>query len=251
MGEVEVLVTAAMVAAFGAIHLLIRRLRFIDTTPRSRWLSFSGGVAVAYVFLRILPDLGSHAATLAREMEVSAMAAESIVYALALAGLAAFYGLERQVKLSRARSRKAGRGDQTQAGVLWLHVASYALLNLLVGYLLLHREEAGSWALGLYFGAMALHFVTADYGMRADHKAAYDRWSRWVLAAAVVAGWALGLTLTLPGPAIAGLFAFLAGGVVLGVLKEELPEERQSYFLPFLGGAMVYAVLVLVERVGA
>jgi hypothetical protein len=251
MAQAEILVTAAMVAAFAAIHLLIHRLHFINTTPRSKWLSFSGGVAVAYIFLHVLPDLGAHAEALAREMRVTPVGAESIVYALALAGLAAFYGVERRVTLNRARSREAGQSDEVEVELLWVHVASYSVLNLLVGYLLLHREEEGGWALGLYFGAMALHFVTADYGMRTDHEAAYDRMGRWVLAAAVTAGWALGLALTFPAPVIAGLYAFLAGGIVLTVLKEELPEERQSYFLPFLGGVLLYAALVLLERLSA
>lgn len=249
MGSAEVLTTAAMVAAFVSIHLFIKRLRFIDVTPRSKWLSFSGGVAVSYIFLHVLPDLAAHSTELSEQMGAEPAVAESIVYALALTGLVAFYGLERRVKLSRADSREDGEGDQLGEGVLWLHVASYSVLNLLIGYLLLHREEGGAWALALYFGAMALHFVTADYGMRKDHKQAYDQWGRWVTSAAVLTGWALGLAVTLATPVIAGLFAFVAGGIVLNVLKEELPEERQSFFLPFLGGALVYAALVLVERV--
>ena len=244
----EAALTAPMVAAFAAIHLFIRRLRFIETTPRSKWLSFSGGVAVAYVFLHVLPDLGAHAVELADELGTAPVLAESLVYALALAGLAAFYGLERKVKISRAEERQAGGKDRMADEVLWLHIASFALLNLLIGYLLVHREESGAWALALYFGAMALHFVTADFGMRADHMEGYDRWGRFVLTGAVLAGWALGLALRLPQPVVAGLFAILAGGIVLNVLKEELPEERQSYFLPFLGGVLLYAGLVLVER---
>ena len=47
------------------------------------------------------------------------------------------------------------------------------------------------------------------------------------------------------------LFAFLAGGVTLNVLKEELPEERQSRFWPFLLGAAGYAALLLVGSVQA
>ena len=38
---------------------------------------------------------------------------------------------------------------------------------------------------------------------------------------------------------------FLAGGVILNVLKEELPEEKKSRFLPFAFGAGVYTVLLL------
>lgn len=42
------------------------------------------------------------------------------------------------------------------------------------------------------------------------------------------------------------LTAFLAGGVVLNVLKEELPEERESSFGAFAVGATLYAAIVLV-----
>jgi hypothetical protein len=40
-------------------------------------------------------------------------------------------------------------------------------------------------------------------------------------------------------------FAFLAGGVVLNVLKEELPDGRESRFLPFLAGPGACAALLL------
>ena len=45
--------------------------------------------------------------------------------------------------------------------------------------------------------------------------------------------------------AVAVLIAFLAGGVVLNVLKEELPEERESRFWAFALGAALYAGLLL------
>jgi hypothetical protein len=48
-----------------------------------------------------------------------------------------------------------------------------------------------------------------------------------------------------PELVLALLFAFLAGGVVLNVLKEELPDERESRFWPFLAGAGAYAALLL------
>lgn len=45
--------------------------------------------------------------------------------------------------------------------------------------------------------------------------------------------------------AIAVLFAFLAGGVILNVLKEELPEERKSCFWAFAVGVGAYTLLLL------
>ena len=41
------------------------------------------------------------------------------------------------------------------------------------------------------------------------------------------------------------LFALLAGGVIMNVLKEELPEERESCFWALALGAAVYAALLL------
>jgi hypothetical protein len=39
--------------------------------------------------------------------------------------------------------------------------------------------------------------------------------------------------------------AFLAGGVVLNVLKEKLPEQRESRFWAFALGPAFYTVLLL------
>lgn len=45
--------------------------------------------------------------------------------------------------------------------------------------------------------------------------------------------------------AIAVIFAFLAGSIIFNVLKEELPEERQSRFWAFAVGVAIYAALLL------
>jgi hypothetical protein len=62
---------------------------------------------------------------------------------------------------------------------------------------------------------------------------------------ALLAGWMLGTAVELTPAAIAIPLALLGGGVVLNVLKEEVPSERQSRFLPFLAGTSAYSVLLL------
>jgi zinc transporter ZupT len=91
---------------------------------------------------------------------------------------------------------------------------------------------------------MATHVLTTDFGLRQDHRRRYDRFGRWIIAAAVMAGWAIAAVTRLPDLAIGLLFAFLAGGIVLNVLKEELPEERKSRFLPFLAGVVGYSLVL-------
>ena len=50
-------VTLFAAVALARVPLGAGRLRFLDVIPRSRWLSFGGGISVAYVFVRLLPEL--------------------------------------------------------------------------------------------------------------------------------------------------------------------------------------------------
>ncbi|NJK51246.1 hypothetical protein HC931_26920 [Candidatus Gracilibacteria bacterium] len=231
--------------ALALVHLFAGRLRFLEATPRNIWLSFASGVSVAYVFIHILPELSKAQETVTGAVGEALAFLEHHVYLLALLGLAIFYGLERTALVSRQRNQKAGKGDVTEEGVFWLHIVSFAFYNALIGYLLVHREEPGVLSLFFFFLAMALHFVVNDFGLRENHKQIYQKLGRWILAAAIILGWAIGVRSEFSKAAIALLFAFLAGGVILNVLKEELPEERQSRFWAFALGAGIYAVLLL------
>lgn len=232
-------------AALALAHLFSAKLRFLDGTPRSIWLSIGGGVSVAYVFVHLLPELAESQEVIAEAIGEGLAVLENHVYVVALLGLAAFYGLERAAATSRKREGGAGREVAAGAGVFWLHMASFSVYNVLIGYLLLHRVENSVRNLVLFSLAMLLHFIVNDYGLREHHKDTYARIGRWILAAAVLAGWVLGVAVELPEPLIAVLIAFIAGGVVLNVLKEELPEERGSRFWAFALGAVAYTVLLL------
>lgn len=228
-----------------AIHLFAGKLQFLAVTPRSVWLSMSGGASVAYVFVHLLPELAAAQESLERaDQDFLGPSAE--IYLVALAGLAIFYGLERAAEVSRRKRRGQGEEDAASHGVFWLHAVSFALYNLLIGYLLLHREDPGLRNLLLFALAMGLHFLVNDYGLRHHHRRLYDRPGRWVLAVAVILGWAVGLAVEINELHVALLFAFLAGGVVLNVLKEELPAERESRFWAFAVGAAGYAALLLI-----
>ena len=54
-----------------------------------------------------------------------------------------------------------------------------------------------------------------------------------------------GAPLPVPASLVAVVVAFLSGGIVLNVLKEELPAERESRFAAFAGGAAAYSALLL------
>ena len=249
------LASLACLALLVLVHVVTPGLRFLEGTPRSIWLSLAGGVSVAYVFVHFMPELAASQEKVAEAVggEGTLIPAERHVFLIALAGLLTFYGLHRLAQTSRSKRGgeqvTGGRGSDTGAAtssqVFWIHMASFAVYNLLVGYLLLHREEMTLGGLAFFAAAMALHFVVTDYGLHEDHKAPFRQIGRWILAAAVIGGWLLGLVTDVHEAAIATLTAFLGGGVVLNVLKEEVPSERQSRFWAFATGAAGYAALLL------
>lgn len=245
----------ALVLAGG--HLFAGRLRFMRKTPRSWWLSVAGGASVAYVFVHVFPELGEGQADFEERGWLAGRFLEHHVYLIALLGFGAFYGLERLVQRSRQKrmnanstaadttSVKHGEAPPPSRGVFWLHITSFGIYNLIVGYLLVHRDVEGPWSLLVFTLAMGLHFLVNDYGLHDHHQGMYTRTGRWVLCGAVLAGWGVGTLTRIHPAAMITLFAFLAGGVVLNVIKEELPEERQSRFWAFAIGGVTYAGLLL------
>ncbi|WP_211103949.1 hypothetical protein [Skermanella pratensis] len=99
--------TFTAVVVFVLVHVFVGRLRFLDGVPRSRWLSMVGGVAVAYVFLHVLPELGAHQRTFetwATDAEVGFLEFE--IYPLCSGGTLLGSGLLGD----QARSRRASGG---------------------------------------------------------------------------------------------------------------------------------------------
>lgn len=233
------LVDALAIAGLMAVHLFGARLRFLDVIPRSRWLSVAGGVSVAYVFLHVLPELSATEAVLARTSGAGLLALEQRAYVVALVGLMSFYGLERLV---RSHRRETAPAEET--GVFWLHIAAFAAYNVVIGHVLVQEQERDPAGYLLFALALALHVLVVDFGLRQDHSHAYARRARWILVAALLAGWIAGMLLELPEPLVVAVTAFLAGAIILNVMKEELPEERESRFGAFALGAAGYAMLL-------
>ncbi len=238
------LITLGSVIWFVLVHVFGGKLRFLSVRPRSLWLSAAGGVSVAYVFIHLLPELAEHQKTLEEASGGLLSGLESHAYLIALLGLTLFYGVERFAR--SVGDRQPGKSPEVAPmPVFWAHLTAFALYNVLIGYLLVHREDTELRALIIYAIAMGLHFVVNDQGLREHHGDTYHRYGRWLLAGAPVLGYLIGLATEVSSLLLSSLYALLAGGVILNVLKEELPEDRQSRFFAFAMGAASYAALLM------
>ncbi|TLS36606.1 hypothetical protein [Pseudalkalibacillus caeni] len=227
------------------VHLLAQYIHVIDSISKKRVLSIAGGVSVAYVFIHILPEFKHHQEAIEQQAEWLSFL-EHHVYMTSMLGLIIFYGLEKAVKHSKKKYKEEYGENKPSPGAFWVHMSSFFVYNALIGYLLVHREGEGGWVnLLLYSIAMGLHFFVVDYSLRTHHKDRYTNKGRWILSIALLVGWGVGALTEIPDPMLALLFAFLSGAIILNVLKEELPEERQSSYWSFALGAAGYMILLI------
>ncbi len=238
-------IALAAVVVLAAVHLFASRLTFLEGIPRHWLLSAFGGISVAYAVVHLLPEVAEADETLSESAKGFLPFLDRHGYLIVLAGLAVFYGLEHLAV--RSRSSPVGqRADQTPPGVFALSIASFAVYNALIGYLMVRRaEEQDIGDLALFAAALGVHFVVNDFGLREHHKRRYQDAGRWLLSASIFLGWVAGALVEVSAASVALILAFVAGGVILNVLKEELPEERQSRLVPLVAGMLGYTALLL------
>lgn len=219
----------SLLAVISLIHVLASRMRFLHGIPRSIWLSIAGGASVAYIFLHLIPELIE-----ARE-SFQMFDHELSVFFIALAGLCFIYGMEKLAK----RRRSAGTDR-----IFWVHIISYSMYNFIIGHLMINKAEEGLIPVLLFFIAMALHFIVDDYGLLYHHKEKYLHTGRWLISGAILSGGIAAMFFDVSEQVIYGGMAFISGGIIMNVLKEELPENRKSRYWAFLLGAGLYSTLL-------
>jgi zinc transporter ZupT len=228
------MVVAFIATAVLAIVLIVAAgIDALRGTPRSRWLSFAGGMAIGYVFLRLLPEL-THAQQKVREHHtLSTWLEEHLLFLVALVGAALVFGIERAAKGTRQmRPGAGGRAAEERAAnwVFWLHMGVMAVYTALIGYLLFDEGKQTVTAVAVLGIVMATHFSGIAVGLERDYRSLYAMRGRWILAASTVAGALVGYATELPDFAFHLLLGVLAGVVIFNVIKEEIPPDQQSRF---------------------
>ena len=114
----------------------------------------------------------------------------------------------------------------------------------------------GDWMAHLAVGtSLATIIGTGAASTLAHHRRGGVRWDIvrplapgivvGALAGAVLAGWGLGALFQVHEAVLALLFAFLAGGVVMNTMKDELPLDGSGNAPAFGLGAVAYTALLL------
>lgn len=232
------------IIGFMIVHYSAKHLKFSTENPRSPWLSAFGGATIAYVFLYLMPQLHKYLEVIKKAVGDSWLTFfGDYTYLLALFGLLGYFGLHSWAK-SKGESKGAESGSRSTK-VFLVHISSFFLYNLIIGYLLIREDFSSQWSMALYFLALAAHFIATDHTLKEIHKKDYDKYGRWFLVAAIFVGWLIGVIFKVHEVIVGIAVSVLAGGILLNVFKDELKEGNLKNYLAFLSGAVVIAVLYM------
>ncbi len=228
------------VTAIASAHWLAGRVATQPDRNQVRWASFGGGAGLAYVFVHLLPELASHGQGLSEVPGMDTFAptpiTEALLFLIALLGIMVTYSLDVLATHERQAGRVAGS----------LHALHFAAISYLYAYSLPSLISTGL-AYGILFTiAISAHVLLADRTMAARHPAIFRKRTRWWGTAAL----ALGLMhAALLHPVddlhLAIATAFLGGGLLMAVFREELPAVNRTRLGWFVAGSVSMTSLLL------
>jgi hypothetical protein len=225
-GEYALLIVALLTVAHLASPWVRDRLR--AHTPAL--VSFGGGVAIAYVFVHLIPDL-----------EAGHEYIGDRIHVLALAGFLLFYTIELQI----AR-RMTSDGETRGGGEFWLVIAISWVYTWLIIVALPAAITTGFLFALLGGLAIGLHVLYKGYVLHLHHREAFASRGRYVLAFAPLAGWLTHVLLQPSEVVFDVVLALLAGFLMQSVFREELPSLSTARLRWFVAGAVIFLLLVLI-----
>ncbi|UCG71659.1 MAG: hypothetical protein JSV45_10345 [Chromatiales bacterium] len=243
-----ILLSLLGVVTLSLVHLFVYRFRFLQQEA-GPWISASAGVAIAYVFVDVLPLLASQQARLTAEDATGWLRfLKHHAYLVAMAGFAFHYA----IALSRdARSNPDAAGSLIGGALMpKFSLISLLIYAFLIGYLIGEKWDHDGQPGLLFALAMAVHFIGLNHLAYEEAPSIYIRWLRFQLAAVTLIGWLLGILTRVSDAVFFLSFSFLAGGIIVVAMAVELPRirARTRDFLAFNGGMLGFSGLLLIAE---
>lgn len=232
---------AALAAALLALTFVFgREIHPLKSIVRDRrtLVSFGSGIAAAYLFVGIMPELAEGMANLER---LGALHGQGgiLVYVMALVGFVIFYGLDHA---TRPPVKQDGLKD---VGISEKRILGYGAYVSLLTYVMAVEAGESAQATLWYAIAMSWHFLTIDHSLSESRGEKYDRRGRFLLAFCVVLGWAAAQVFVLSANITILALGFMSGALTVNSVIMELSERHDGRFVAFALGSFLYAALLL------
>lgn len=223
---VTILSTLLISLGFAAIHIWSKPLhKFLY---RSEYLaaSFSGGMAISYVFINLLPEL-----------ETAEELIGHSIHFVVLIGFLIFYSLQSLVW-------KTNNEQQSKyLFIFGVELFFYCLYNGLLIYTIPEKANSLISSNFPYLIAIGFHLLHNNHQLAKKYGKLFG-WGRYFLVGTITIAFCLDIVAKPANQLISDfLIAFLAGSIMFNVFYEELPSPKISRLHWFLAGVIVYLLL--------
>ena len=220
------------------LHVLFPLLDKKYQRYSSSWVPFTGGIAIGYVFIYLLPKLSDFTQIIIAQNPDDWEFLHYRLYLVALAALVIY--LITDLFYINDKEEQPWR--------LKIHAAGFCSYSLLIGIVIANLPRSGVAPIFIIsVFALGPHLLGLDHQLRHWHASIFDRYFRWLLALSILTGWIIGAIWELPKSALWYFTAFLAGGIISNVMIEELPDQKNK-MLPFIFGVVVFVLIAITVR---
>ncbi len=234
-----------VMCALSSVHLTIHRWRFLHGPAAKHWLSISAGTALAYVFAYLMPKLATIQGKLAPTADVSVGFLRQHAYLLALAGLLTYFGLNR---ITAAGPSQVTDERVFHNRVVLLQLIGYCLYSAQLGYLVTELAQPGFASYTLVTVILCFHLMGINHHLHHTYPVAYLGLLRYAYTAALFCGWLAGVMTANVGLFIMLTTTFVAGGIIITALREELPKEGETHSIAFYISVVLSSAAILAAQ---
>ncbi|MBI4452130.1 hypothetical protein HY637_01755 [Candidatus Woesearchaeota archaeon] len=201
-------------------HIFSKKLR-----TNQKIVSFSAGVAIAYIILHLFPEISSNALISGRKL-----------FLFALLGFVSLNLIEQYVYKSMGRMRNMTSYHKT------LHVAYFFVYNFLIGTVLVIFAAKGLKQTLLFFVPFLLYIIAEILPQEIKFKSSI---SKVAYSMAPVAGAIAGIYLIDFFASVFGLtISFMTGTLLYIVIRESLPSDKAEKPFYFIAGVLFYTLII-------
>ena len=239
--------TLLAAALLTVLHALGPHIRKLFRRQAELVSSFGGGLAVAYVFLHVLPEIEGAHEWLGDRVHFITLISFLLFFVLEVWLVTRHEGATANAPMPRVSGGDHGETGESMAqspsAVFWCHLTMSWLYTWMVVFAF--PEQVGQHLTFALVATLAvgLHLIYKDYVLRRHYADDFDVKGRYLLALAPITGW-LAHRIVEPPEVVFELFiAVLAGILMQGVFREELPSRQATRIGWMIGGAATFTAL--------
>jgi hypothetical protein len=152
--------------------------------------------------------------------------------------LLALIGLVTLFSVDKAAARAPhGTGVTLTRGLL-LQTLIYGIYSVQLGYLLASFRQPDLPTYVIAAAILGLHLMGIDHHLAHRHPIVFSALLRWVFAACCIVGWAIGAFTGRLEYAVMLSNTFVAGGIIVVAIREEL-ADRHARLFPFFAAVVL------------